>query len=348
MPKPRQLHPFYNFDKIMSFNAVYNFLCGARGLGKTFGAKEIAIRDAIKTGGEFIYVRRYLTELRRAKASFFADIEHKFPEWDFRVHGNEAHMSHVTARDDKKREWTLIGYFIALSSSNSYKSVSFPLVKNVLFDEFIAEKGTNYLSDEADQFNNFYSTVDRYQSRTRVFFLSNAVSINNPYFLAYDIEPDKGKEFTQYAKNRKSGRAFIVAHFPEASDFKNSVFDTEFGSFIEGTSYADYAVNNAFADNHENLIKVKNSKARYQYSLETPKLTVSVWYDIRNDEYYIQKKRAKDELLFTLLIENVDADTTFIAMNDKRLQYLRTSYNQGRVHYDHPKTRNSFIQIFRR
>ena len=30
---------YYSFNKVLSRNAVYNFILGARGLGKTYGAK---------------------------------------------------------------------------------------------------------------------------------------------------------------------------------------------------------------------------------------------------------------------------------------------------------------------
>ena len=33
---------FYSFDKVYSYNAVYNFIPGGRGIGKTYGAKKKA------------------------------------------------------------------------------------------------------------------------------------------------------------------------------------------------------------------------------------------------------------------------------------------------------------------
>src|SRR3954471_4581510 len=107
--------------------------------------------------------------------TFFADIEAMFPDHDFRVMGYEAHMSPVKDRDQKKREWQVIGYFIALSTAQSVKSTAFPKVTKIIFDEFIAEKGaTQYLTDEVTRLLNFYMTVDRGQDKTVVFMLSNA------------------------------------------------------------------------------------------------------------------------------------------------------------------------------
>ena len=51
---------YYSFDYILSHNAVYNFVVGARGLGKTYGAKRKAIKAFLKRGDQFVYTRRYV------------------------------------------------------------------------------------------------------------------------------------------------------------------------------------------------------------------------------------------------------------------------------------------------
>ena len=175
---------YYSFDKVLSYNAVYNFVIGARGLGKTFGAKKKAINDYLNKGWQFIYLRRYKDEVKDVRSSFFADIAHFYPDVQFRVKGKEAQITWDIDAEDKSKEWHVIGYFLCLSRSQSYKSVSFHMVHTIIYDEFIIEKGVvHYLANESKVFNDFYSTVDRYQDRTRVLFLANSMSIMNPYFL---------------------------------------------------------------------------------------------------------------------------------------------------------------------
>lgn len=334
---------YYNYDKVFSFNATYNFVVGGRGLGKTFGAKEKAIKAALKKGDQFIYLRRYKEELKAAKATFFADIEYKFPEWDFKVMGGTAVVSHISGRGETKRKWAVIGYFIALSTSQIQKSVSFPNVKTIIYDEFIIEKGAlHYLPQEDIVFNNFYSTVDRYKDKTKVFFLANSVSIMNPYFLAYEIVPDEGSEFVV----KHDG--FIVAHFPNSEDFQSGVYETRFGRFIQGTEYAQYAVANTFTDNNDNLLSMKDSSAKYRFTLECKNGAFSVWHDIRKDEYYVQEKLPKDQIVFTLLSEKMSTDKTFVTFTDRPLAYLRSAFRGGRVVFDKPTTRNTFTEIFKR
>lgn len=338
-----RMFTWYTSTVLMSFNAVFNFIVGGRGIGKTWHFKYMCVRKSMKSGEQFIYLRRYKEEIKTSKPTFFNDIGHKFPNHDFRIFGNEAQYSHVKYREDKKREWHTIGYFMALSTAQNIKGVALPLVTRIIFDEFIIEKGSmRYLTDEVKAFINFFSTVDRYQDKTRVFFLANSVSIMNPYFLEYDIKPEEVNEYV----TRENG--FIAAHFPDSEKFKNEIYQTRFGKFIKNTEYADYAVGNQFKDNHDGLIRLKDSTANYLMTLETPRGTFSVWQDMKNSEFYAQKKRPKVERCFTLIAENVDEDTLYLTFSDNVLGMLRGTWRRGRMFFDDPSTRNAFAEVFKR
>src|SRR5699024_185718 len=178
-PKTKNKFSYYSFDKIYSFNATYMFIIGARGLGKTYGAKKRVINNYIRNGEEFIYLRRYNTELK-SRGTFFADIAHEFPDWHFRVNGHQAQIAPFE-KNPKKRQWETMGYFVPLSTAQTQKSVAYPAVTTIIFDEFIIEKGALHnLPNEAQAMNEIYYTVYSGQEKTRVLFLANAVSIMNP------------------------------------------------------------------------------------------------------------------------------------------------------------------------
>ena len=334
---------YYNFMKLMSFNAILMFLIGGRGLGKSYGAKKLCIKAAITKGEEFIYLRRYREELTAAKESFFADILGEFPDYDFRTHGKYAQYSHIKFRDDKRREWHTIGYFIALSTAQNQKSQSFPKVYKIIFDEFIIEKGLiQYLPNEVVAFINFYSTVDRDNDRVRVFFLANSVSIENPYFIHYKIAPQEGEEWIRKFKG------YLIVHFPNSQDFKDAKNRTRFGQFIleSDPEYQEYATGNQFADNNKNLLKYKNQEARYQYSLETATGKFSIWMDWENREWFIQERLPQQELVFTICPEKMRDGVKLLFKNDRQMQILRSAFKSGRVLFDQPRTRNAFVEIF--
>lgn len=340
-------HPYYSYNKVLSCNGTYNFIVGGRGLGKTFGIKVKAVKDWLRKGEQFIYVRRHTKELAKARATFFADIVHLFPKHVFRIHGDQAQIANADTDAKAKNAWTTIGWFVALSTGQSQKSVSYPRVTKIIFDEFIIEKGLiHYLPNETVVFNNFYSTVDRWQDRVKVFFLANSVSIMNPYFLQYEIEPDKADAAGLIRKED----GYIVCHFPDSKMFAMSVFQTKFGKFIQNTDeeYADYSVGNNFSDNNKGLIAPKDSKARYYYTLETPKGTFSVWKNMFTGEWTIQEKRPGNEVLFTLIPEKMTEEKRLLVHSDKILSQLRTGFRSGKVTFDKPPTRNALLEVFKR
>src|SRR5699024_1426535 len=148
MSKVADRLPWYDFSRLWSFNGYYNMVLGARGTGKTFGAKIKGIKDAINRGHEFIYLRRYKDEIKFAKDGFFADVvaENMFPGIDFKVDGNKgywdyANHSNGEPKKDRDRDWKPCVHFFALSVGGQIKSQSFPNVKLIIYDEFIIEKG---------------------------------------------------------------------------------------------------------------------------------------------------------------------------------------------------------------
>ena len=54
---------YYDISDTLTHNALYNFIIGERGCGKTYSSKKFAIRRFLKTGEQFIYLRRYKSEL---------------------------------------------------------------------------------------------------------------------------------------------------------------------------------------------------------------------------------------------------------------------------------------------
>lgn len=355
MAKPKRVFDWYDIKPVCSYGASINMIIGARGLGKTYGFAKEAISRALYKDEQFIYLRRYQPELATSKATFFAAVGVEFPGWEFKVVGANGYASKAvppqqvdetdSAYKDRmaRREWKHICFFIALSVAQSLKSVSFPKVHWVIFDEFIIEKGTTpYLPNEATALLNFFVTVDRNQERVKMFLLANAVSIMNPYTIEWDIDLTKLPEISTHRKG------FLLIHLPESKNYSDQVRNTPLGQFIEGTQFGAFAMDNQFGDAHTSMIRMKDPKATYKYTLETRKGTFSVWYLKRTQEWFVQTKRPKLEWTLTLVAENMSEEKTYVMYSDKLLGMLRTSFRHGRVFADSAKTRNAFIDVFRR
>lgn len=66
---------YYDYNKILSYNALINILIGERGVGKTYGASKLVINKFLKKGEQFAYIRRYKPELKKAVPQFFEAIK---------------------------------------------------------------------------------------------------------------------------------------------------------------------------------------------------------------------------------------------------------------------------------
>ena len=330
---------YYNYHDLLSRNGVYNFVIGARGNGKTFGGKEKVIKDFIRRKDQFIYLRRYKSELADRR-TWFSDIVEKFPDYEFRVNG---HVAECRALDSAKDSWEAMGYFIALSTSQSKKSVPYPNVKTIIFDEFIIEKGAlRYLTNEVAVFNDFYQTVDRWKDKTKVFFLANTISIMNPYFLEFDIRPNSDDEWI--IKNNN----FIVAHFPDSEEFKSEVYETRFGQFIKDSEYGAYSIDGTFADNTNAMISIKDSDYRYLISVETKFGMFSVWIDRPFQRVHITDKHPRTPEIWTLEPSLMSEGKTLVPYGSKLLASIRAIFSNGNATFSNPQARNMFIQIWRK
>jgi len=341
---------YYNFDRIMSYNAIFSLCVGGRGIGKSYGMKIKMVKDALKKGDEFIYLRRYKEEITDSKSTFFSDIEHEFPGYIFRVNGNKAEAAvepEVIENKngepvEQKPEWFTIGYFIVLSKGQSKKGVQYPKVRIICFDEFIIEKGLiRYLPDEVSVLMNFYNTVDRYRDKARMFLLANGVTMTNPYFLYWRIQPDQVKEFISLLDGD------VVCHLVPGGTFAEQVKKTRFGRMLtaHNSDYAAYAIDNVFHDANDSLVARKPDTAIYRFTIEGDLLTYSVWRDPELNHYWIQEKRPKgNELIYTTEKSKMGSDKILMQRNHKLLQILRSAYSAARIEFDSPRTREAFVE----
>ena len=214
---------FYDYQKILSYNALLNFIIGERGVGKSYGAKKYVAKHFIKKKKQFVYLRRYKTELKQALMKnespiFFDQIKN---DPDLKGH------KFTNTNDTFKIDDEIAGFAIPLSIANILKSATFENVDTIIFDEFIIDKGTyHYLSNEVIQLLDVVETIARLRN-IRIFFLGNAISITNPYFTFFDLSLPYNSEF----KTFKNG--LIVVNYIKNLEYKKKKKATKFGKLIE-------------------------------------------------------------------------------------------------------------------
>jgi hypothetical protein len=323
---------YYNPNKMLSYNRILNCVIGARGIGKSFAFKEHPIKRFLRTGEQFIYLRRYRTELKKIK-NYFSDVSFKFPEHKFEVKGREFYI-------DKK----LCGWAIPLSSWQSEKSNAYPNVSLIVYDEFIREKdNSGYLPNEVNALLNFMDTVFRNRDNVRCVCLSNAVSIVNPYFLYFNIIPNINKRFNAYES--------ILVEIPDSEDFSIERKKTKFGQLIQGTDYGDMSLDNEFINDSTVFIEKRSPYSKYVFSVIYKGMTMGIWYDVSVGLMYLSNEHdPSSKLVYAMTSDDLNENTMLMRnwKNNYFLKKLVVAFMNGCLRFDSQVLRTTGYEMFKR
>ena len=181
---------FYTLNKILKADSTYNVIFGERSNGKTYAVLKYGLEQFQKNGGQIGIVRRWQDDIRGQRASGIwtaliknNEIE-KITKGEFTgVHYYASKFYLCNYSDDGKAIYNdndLIGHTFALSDTEHNKSISYPNITTILFDEFLTRK--IYLNDEFVLFMNTISTIVRQRDNVKIFMLGNTVNKYCPYF----------------------------------------------------------------------------------------------------------------------------------------------------------------------
>ena len=334
---------YFDYDKVLGYGSTFNFLITSRGLGKTYGAIKMAVKDYLKNGHEFIYLRRYKTEISSASKRLFdaLNLNNEFAGFNLLCEGNKFFIQPKSTEDNEKPEKQLIGYAVALSTANILKSTNFAKVRTIIYDEFLLGPGVfHYLPNEVEAFLDFYETVSRMRD-VRVFFLGNAITQSNPYFTYFRLTLPFNSNF----KTFKNG--LILVNYATNEDYINAKKSTKFGQLIAGTHYSDYAIENDWLSDDESFIE---KKIGYCKNISTVKLNgkmYGVWRSSENKRYYISEDYDPCNICI-ISLDKADHDEETILMNARTnpfFKFVIENFRVGNVRFETINVKNEFLTI---
>lgn len=338
---------WYTLNNVRSYNALFNFIILLRGVGKTFAFKEFAIREAIEKGKLFMYLRRTEVELRDSMDSFTRDVCNKFPEYEFKISRNSLMYNKPDSENEGQYidRWQTAGYFAYLSNSRRKKSVSYEGVTYMAFDEFLIPPGDKYaayLPDEVTTFFEFYETVARMRD-VQVFFLSNAMSTVNPYFLFFKLRLPKNKSGILRISDE------IVVEYHDNEEYRKAKQETRFGKIIAGTRFADYAVNNQFVDEDMDYIKKKPGNAYYHFTISIGDTVMGVYKVPREEEWFISNN-VNPQCPFRYKYKGTDTGYRMFKTRKAvpQINRLINSFQQGLVFFENQTIKQVMLEFFER
>lgn len=184
---------YFTTDRIKSKGADFNIVVGERSNGKStavlldivedwyvnrraggvirqmeldiMGARGLAVFNYIVAGGH----------IARLTNDEWSGVKYVSRAW---------FLTKETVDGETITEKEPFAYAFALTQSSHHKSLSYPNIGTILFDEFIPETGT-YIPDEVARFQSLLSTIVRGRGDVRIYLVANTVSWNSPYLRKY-------------------------------------------------------------------------------------------------------------------------------------------------------------------
>lgn len=344
---------FWNPRRTLTHNMLINVIVGSRGNGKSFGAKEWCIDNFIKNREQFGYIRRYKDDLKRPMEQFFKDIEYKYPDFEFKTDANCFYIRLKPANESQKWKTSdIAGYGFVLSTANNKKSISYPDITTLVFDEFLLDKGNqHYLPEEPLKLLNLYETIARPgtgHKRVTMFMLANAISVTNPYFLFWNLKmPTKQDKNDKWIWKHPT-RPILVEDVRDEK-FIDAKKNTEFGKLIEGTKYADYSIENKFLLDDDTFIEKRTNKCRYCFTFNYKNYTYGVWADFTEGKMFVSKDIDPNfPICYSVTMKDHRPNTMLLKNKSRagRFKMFIENYKMGNVRFESVDIKNITYEVF--
>lgn len=187
----RATNKFYSLENIKKTGATYNIIFGERSNGKTYSVLLEGLKEYVKNGGQLAIVRRWKEDITGRRASDIFTALNSNNEVEKLTNGKYHGITYFASKfylcnydENGKPVYSLdtdcFAYTFALSETEHNKSISYPNITTILFDEFITKHV--YLNDEFVLFMNTISTIVRQRTNVKIYMCGNTVNKFCPYF----------------------------------------------------------------------------------------------------------------------------------------------------------------------
>ena len=225
------------------------------------------------------------------------------------------------------------------------KSVDFPDVNKIIFDEFIIKKNKalTYLTDEVQ----LISTVERpitdesgnEVTEMKIWLLANAITFANDYFYFFNVKPFRSRFY--HDKERD-----IVVEQCENNLYVESVKKTRFGKLVKGTKYSDYAIDNEYLLDDNSFIKKKSPNSIFIMNIRYDGHEWGIYADIEN--VYVTWKIDKTKPFFVFTNKDHKLDSLLIkSIRGTKFDVLLANYQMGLVYCENIMIKNKFSDFMK-
>lgn len=327
---------WYNGSELITKGRLYNFVVGQRGGGKTFYWKKKCLQDFITKGTQFMWLRRYQTELNEMQGWASALQRQGL----FEGHKIVCSKKYIMV-DDK-----IAGYVGTLSRAQHLKSTEYPFVTKIILDEFLITAGSlRYLQDEAETLIDVVETVFRERDKGNIVVcIGNSISVVNPYFQCFGIKPDITKRYTLDPDT--------CIEMYANSNYTEMKLNTRQGRIAMRTKWGSYAYENKFLNDDYSFIKKRTGKYDYYFGLKYEGKIYGVWSTMINKEtelYIDNNYEPNNENLLVVNYDELDEKSRFVKSGflKQHIMILKIMFNEGKIFFDDLQTKKDFYYIIK-
>lgn len=329
---------YYSLDEIHQYDAQYYMIFGERSNGKSYAVKKHMIDNYFnKNGEQFVISKRFKEDLKTKICQTVFDDLKEYVEENY--HSSIRFYNGTWYTYPKDETFTVktadvMGYAIAINSSDNTKMAQFPKVTTIVLEEFMSQSSV-YLPDEINLFLNIVSTIVRKRTNVKIYMLGNAISKHSPYSTALKVQlhrMEKGeillREYenskgykTRFAIQRTENVEIVETHDGEKIVY-NIFGDSGVGDMITSGEFETHAyrrvVNNVtFDECLPSLIKDKEDRVNFRL-FKRKDMTRFV---IKYEDYYYRIYRVFHNNTFIFGFREIDKKS----ISQKSVKYIINS-----------------------
>lgn len=279
----------------------YLLILGERSNGKSYASKNLIISECVNNKDtEFIYLRRYDLDTKDSLCvGYFGDVPVESLTGGqytcIDVFRKGIYLANINEDTGKVERGRKIGTCHALSHAEHYKSLSFPKVKYIIYEEIISRDG-RYLYNEPDAIQQYISTIYR-NHKGKVIMIGNTISRICPYYRnwgLYNIKKQIMGTVDEYRFNNENGEdTKLRVYLTDSLNYNSGMF---FGKIAKNITGGAYEVDtyphlpkrvNEYQKIHEMVVEVNEFK--FLMSLLEDKKNHDVFWYVEPKTSEIQK-----------------------------------------------------------
>lgn len=331
-------------------NANYIICLGERSNGKSFAVKEYILRKCYEEKCEFTYLRRFELDAKDSVAiHYFGDspisaiTNGEYSTID--VYRKTIYFANVNEETGKIVRGQKIGYVHALSGAEHIKSLSFPKVKYIDYEELVSMDG-NYLYDEPNKLQHYISTVFRHRTDGKVFMIGNLISRICPFYREWGLEQGLKRQKMGEVKYYKIDETVIAVFLTDSLNYNSGMF---FGNIANNITKGMYETKTV-----PHLPKPKfRYKTIYQFVLQYNefKFLCELLQDSENGNnitWYVQPKTTDIQKKTRVISNQYNIDPwyrmNFKDLTAKETEIMKMLFNE-QVCYSDNLTGTEFLNI---